>query len=567
MTQLAALHAKISGDASGFVKATNTAGAAADKLTTKVAGGGAGGVAGATTRMSGAFTKLSGSNAMRMLPMQFSQVAQQAAAGGGVMRALTIQAADIGLAFGTMGTLIGIAATIAMPLIMNAFADGADAAEDLEEGLQSIKDLSSSLHSTLDILSMSAEDLGDTFGAGADEARRFAIRLAELQYQQAIVALKELDVELDKVGKRFVDAGTKSGYLARDLQGYAELLEISKDEVKELAVALKALQEADGIEAQVAASNALHAVLKRVGVTADQLGEGVLDVQAALQRAGLEGLELERVMALVANEAERAARAAEVFGNTMGPVNPGALLEWGAESLLPPVGARGIKPESGGSGQSKEEIERAKTKAKLERLQDEFKNELELEAQHYAQQQELLQTALDAELLTRAEYDSLNEKAKKAHLDKMASIDAYAHGSTMQKTDKFLGDMATALGTGNSKMLEISKKFGAAQALISAWQGAAEALKKPWPLNLTAFAQVLGQGMAAVAAIKGVNAGGTTSGTADGGGDVAAAEPASIAQQRSLTLIGDRFNRQQAVSIAEFMNEGTDDGLVIRGAR
>jgi len=223
--------------------------------------------------------------------------------------------------------------------------------------------------------------------------------------------------------------------------------------------------------------------------------------------------------------------------------------------------------DGGGSGRSKEEIERAKTEAKLERLQDEFKNELELEAQHYAQQQELLQTALDAELLTRAEYDSLNEKAKKAHLDKMASIDAYAHGSTMQKTDKFLGDMATALGTGNNKMLEISKKFGAAQALISAWQGAAEALKKPWPLNLTAFAQVLGQGMAAVAAIKGVNAGGTTSGTADGGGDVAAAEPASIAQQRSLTLIGDRFNRQQAVSIAEFMNEGTDDGLVIRGAR
>ena len=41
----------------------------------------------------------------------------------------------------------------------------------------------------------------------------------------------------------------------------------------------------------------------------------------------------------------------------------------------------------------------------------------------------------------------------------------------------------------------------------------------------------------------------------------------SVQRQRSLTLIGERFNRAQAVEIAEFMNDGTDDGLVIRGRR
>jgi hypothetical protein len=41
------------------------------------------------------------------MAMQLSQVFQQAQAGGGVLRALSIQAADIGLAFGTIGICSG----------------------------------------------------------------------------------------------------------------------------------------------------------------------------------------------------------------------------------------------------------------------------------------------------------------------------------------------------------------------------------------------------------------------------------------------------------------------------
>lgn len=52
-----------------------------------------------------------------------------------------------------------------------------------------------------------------------------------------------------------------------------------------------------------------------------------------------------------------------------------------------------------------------------------------------------------------------------------------------------------------------------------------------------------------------------------GGGDAGSitAQETRPQMQRSITIIGDRFNRKQAIAIAEFMNEGTDDGLVIRG--
>jgi hypothetical protein len=60
--------------------------------------------------------------------------------------------------------------------------------------------------------------------------------------------------------------------------------------------------------------------------------------------------------------------------------------------------------------------------------------------------------------------------------------------------------------------------FGAGQALISAFVGAAKALELPFPLNLAAYAKVLATGFSAVSAIQGVSAGGSTSGSRGVGG-------------------------------------------------
>ena len=61
--------------------------------------------------LTGSFGKFNASalasNRSRMITQQLSQVAQQSTATGNVMQALAIQAADIGLAFGVAGTIIG----------------------------------------------------------------------------------------------------------------------------------------------------------------------------------------------------------------------------------------------------------------------------------------------------------------------------------------------------------------------------------------------------------------------------------------------------------------------------
>lgn len=75
-----------------------------------------------------------------------------------------------------------------------------------------------------------------------------------------------------------------------------------------------------------------------------------------------------------------------------------------------------------------------------------------------------------------------------------------------------LGEMSSAMGTENKKMLKIAQVAGAAQALMATMTGAAEALKLGFPFNLVAAAAVIAKGMGFVAAIKGTSVGGFATG-------------------------------------------------------
>ncbi|MDH5796935.1 MAG: hypothetical protein OEZ19_00080 [Paracoccaceae bacterium] len=78
-------------------------------------------------------------------------------------------------------------------------------------------------------------------------------------------------------------------------------------------------------------------------------------------------------------------------------------------------------------------------------------------------------------------------------------------------------------------------------------------------------ALVAAQGLAQAGGIGGGSGPNLGGGGGGGGGSIETQDSARSMQMRSLTIIGDRFNRAQAIQIAEFMNEGTDDGLVVRG--
>jgi len=248
-------------------------------------------------------------------------------------------------------------------------------------------------------------------------------------------------------------------------------------------------------------------------------------------------------------------------------------------NLVPPkVNTGGGSKSGGGGGQGESDADklRKETEERLEALRERFMTEAELQNETYQLQQETLRSAKEQQLITQQEFETLMEKSAKAHADKMGQLDTYRYGTAVQRTEKFFGEMATAFATGNERMLQISKVFGAAEALINSWRTFTQVMADetlPWYAKLPAAISLFGSAVQAVSAIQGVGKGGSGSSAVSGSGasgnagSIAAGSEASQPMNRSLTLIGDRFNQAQAMEIAEFMNDGTDNGLVIRGRR
>ncbi|MBL3576134.1 hypothetical protein JMK10_00120 [Rhodovulum sulfidophilum] len=142
----------------------------------------------------------------------------------------------------------------------------------------------------------------------------------------------------------------------------------------------------------------------------------------------------------------------------------------------------------------------------------------------------------------------------------MAQIDAYRYGSGLQMTEAFLGDMASAFATGGDKMVKISRIFGAAQALISTYVGAAKAMELPFPANIAAAAKVIATGMSFVSAIKSGSKSAAGAGRASSAG--AAAQAAAPAPQRTanVTVQGDVIGRQSGEALVKALNEAFGDG-------
>jgi hypothetical protein len=109
--------------------------------------------------------------------------------------------------------------------------------------------------------------------------------------------------------------------------------------------------------------------------------------------------------------------------------------------------------------------------------------------------------------------------------------------------------------------------FGAAQALISTYQGAAEALKLPFPKNLAAAAAVIAKGIGFVQAIKGMNEGGgaPSAGAGGGAGGGGAAAQQNV-QTLNFTLTNDPFGfgANMVRQIATQLNEAQRNGSTIR---
>ncbi|MBW4985073.1 hypothetical protein KZZ07_21240 [Mameliella sp. CS4] len=299
---------------------------------------------------------------LRMMGQQLSQVAQQGAATGDWLRAFSIQAADVGLAFGGIGIAAGIALTVLGPMVGDLISVG-DSAEDVE---RKIKALSAAMQRLDDARGQSGRgrsSLVDEYGGMADRARELIAierEIAEIRAREAQQAatravgqglglggvlglepdeirlaestLEALRTEIDRLqtsgGKlsdeaflrlnnRIVELQERAGNLrsvTKNFDDLAAMLGITEREAREVAARFAEIEQTDDARARADAMIALARYISKVSGNlgdADEEGQALYDQLLAAVRAALELAAVD----IASNMAEGTKEAGKMLSN------------------------------------------------------------------------------------------------------------------------------------------------------------------------------------------------------------------------------------------------------------
>ena len=228
-----------------------------------------------------------------------------------------------------------------------------------------------------------------------------------------------------------------------------------------------------------------------------------------------------------------------------------------------------LTPSGGGGGGGGGGDPYAKLKADLESLReylDEYRmSETEAQIAEFEARQQVLEEALNKELLTQEEYNRLKEENQREHSQKIADIVAAERASRLGDTASMFGALANLADQGGKKMAKTAAIFGGIEAVINAYKAASQALADPTKVTpaqkFAAYASVLAAGLGAVKAIQSA---GAKVGGGGGGGAGAAAAP-QVSRNVAIQLTGgDMFGRDQVVGLINQINEAVEDGAVVR---
>jgi hypothetical protein len=158
------------------------------------------------------------------------------------------------------------------------------------------------------------------------------------------------------------------------------------------------------------------------------------------------------------------------------------------------------------------------------------------------------------------EQKAANARIKIAEMEKQAKIKAV--GDTLK-------NLSTLMNSENRKMFEVGKAAAIAQATISTFQGASNALATvPYPLNFVAAASVVAAGVANIQQIASTNMGG---GGASAGGAPQAAGEGGVGNQPQENVIDATFNiegtnvsKDSIQGVFAGLQEYIDDGAKLR---
>ncbi|PIY28404.1 MAG: hypothetical protein COZ09_10165 [Comamonadaceae bacterium CG_4_10_14_3_um_filter_60_42] len=241
------------------------------------------------------------------------------------------------------------------------------------------------------------------------------------------------------------------------------------------------------------------------------------------------------------------------------PPNPNAPTE-SLRPQLPSVNSDfGASAGLGGGGGARPQ---SAIEARLQALMQGLMTEREIIEAWRVESLELLMSAREQELLTEQDFMEQRERLEQEHQERLQGIREIGSESALQTIVGTGAQILNSMGQTNKKALKVAKVFGIAQALISTYQGAAEALKLPYPTNLFAAAKVLATGFGFVNSIKSVNENSGASGKGAAGGAGAAQSSIVDTQRVDINIIGgtDR-DRTVAQEVISALNRAQRDGF------
>jgi len=509
----------------------------------------------------------------RMLVPQLSQIGQQFTATGQLGQAVAVQAADIGLAFGVVGTVIGTVAGVALPSLIDAFSDGVSEAERFEDRLDSLGGLMEGLNNSSDMLEYSMDELTEKFGHQAEVVRGLIVNLAQYRVSIAQNELREFGDMARIATDQFSGLSRSAALVAQEIeylnqQDTAFSRSRIADLTKQIANEAAEMGEQFGITADEAIllSDAF-AQLGAAGTT-EQVNQELVDLNELMKELGISTEmipdELEQAIAKMSELGILSAELAETMRHVA--VNssfaPGLNPNMPVSSLLPP--RQRDRGGRGGGGSRVDEFARD-----LERLRESLRTEREVVDEWYAQQQEILANRRAMEILGIEGHNQAKLRLEEEYLDRLRGINQGYQGSALDQAQTFFGDMASALQGGNDKMIAAAQTFASIEALINAYRAYNQVIADPtlpWFAKIPAAAGVLAAGLRTVSSIKSL--GGGSSGTSATAG-VTASTPTSAPQQTRaiISLQGgrSRFTVEEINDITRQLQEQSDDGVIIEG--
>ena len=243
---------------------------------------------------------------LRGISQQLSQVAQQGAVTGDYLTALSIQAADLGLAFGIVGTAIGAAISALGPMAL-AIVRGSDEADEAEKSLDRFASAVARAADAARTARTPISELREEFGDLADGLQETAVIAVEAGISDALREVENVAGMALEGLRPVLDALAEAQKLRESLrqtegQRDAGVLGIGPEQVLIAQEAFEIVRnQADDLAADLGLTTnqavLLADALGRInGEDLDQAGAAALDVLREIENIRVEGEQIPPVI-------------------------------------------------------------------------------------------------------------------------------------------------------------------------------------------------------------------------------------------------------------------------------